>query len=118
MSSKPKVDLRGVVRAAMEVHGLSIAETARRAKMTAANLSDWLAGKSEIRSDAVERLLEVLGVVASVKTLALAIEDITKSFALLATQMRGLERFQRVWEAEEREERVRGRKAHAQREAR
>lgn len=56
-----RTDLITIVRAAMQRKGLSQAATAEAAGMTAANLSDWLRGVSDIRADALLRLLTSLG---------------------------------------------------------
>ena len=50
-----------LVYAAMDRKGLTQAATAQAAGMTAANLSDWLRGVSDIRADALLRLLTTLG---------------------------------------------------------
>jgi len=56
-----RTDLITIVRAAMARKGLTQASTADAAGMTAANLSDWLRGVSDVRGDALLRLLAVVG---------------------------------------------------------
>lgn len=55
-------DIIPIVYAAMDRKGLTQAATAEAAGMTAANLSDWLRGVSDIRADALLRLFMVLGI--------------------------------------------------------
>lgn len=54
-------DLRSAIRSAIDARGLSIAEAARLSGVPRPNLSPYLAGTKELRSDSIERLLETLG---------------------------------------------------------
>lgn len=54
-------DIAALVRKSIDDMGLSIAEAARQAGMTAAQLSEFVAGKRHLRSDTLERLFAVLG---------------------------------------------------------
>lgn len=53
-------DLRAAIRSACIARGLSIAELADLADTSRPNLSNFLAGKRELRSDSIERLLDRL----------------------------------------------------------
>lgn len=53
-------NLRSVIRSACLARGLSIAELADLAETSRPNLSNFLSGKRELRSDSIERLLDRL----------------------------------------------------------
>ena len=55
-------NIRADVLAEMQARGYTIAELARLAGMTRANLSEWLAGKTDIRVSTAEQLMELLAI--------------------------------------------------------
>lgn len=57
-----RTNLIAIVRDAMARKGLTQAATAEAAGITAANLSDWLRGVSDVRGDTLLRLLAAVGV--------------------------------------------------------
>lgn len=57
---KQTIQLRDAVRAQIEAMGISQAEAARLAGMSAPKLSVWLAGKGELRLDTFEALCAAL----------------------------------------------------------
>ncbi len=60
--------LRPAIARAVCERGLSISETARRANVDRAGLSDFLGGKCELRSDVMDRLLTALGLRIATKS--------------------------------------------------
>lgn len=54
-------DFSQLVRDAITAREWSIAEAARQSGMTAAQLSDYLSRKKQLRGDTLERLFDVLG---------------------------------------------------------
>ncbi len=61
LMAKTPATLREAVRIRIETLGISQAEAARVAGMSAPKLSVWLAGKGEIRLDTFESLCAAIG---------------------------------------------------------
>jgi|GEM_PF-4508186 len=57
---KTAVNFRQIILEQMENKGMTQSALARSAKMTCANLSDYLSGKADIKTTTLERLLEAL----------------------------------------------------------
>lgn len=55
-------DLRTTIQEAMSVHNCTIASAARVASMSPPQLSEYLAGKRDLRGETLGRLFDALGV--------------------------------------------------------
>ena len=58
-------DLRQTIREAAERQGVNQCELARAARVTWQTVRNWQAGRSKINADAVERMMERLGLVVT-----------------------------------------------------
>ena len=58
-------DLRKAIKEAAEQQAVKQAELAKAAGVTRQTVSNWMAGRNQIRADAVERMMDRLGLVVA-----------------------------------------------------